>query len=127
MMTARKRKPNLTVEADYVTFFTDECQDDGLAGVSDNVVTSYDPEVVAEFERIKKKLQAEGGRRRIHARTKSSGNAKNGAIETGLENLTSILADCVRAAELIKSKRVVGLVSKLRDAQRQVELIHAGK
>jgi hypothetical protein len=104
-MKAKKRKsirrtPDVTVEGDSLTVFTDKPRGD-IAGTSKGVVTSYDPAAAA-----------------LDAHLKRAATEKK-----SIQGLARILEDCLRTAGGIKNQRGTELVRLLRNARRQVELI----
>ena len=110
-MSTRKGKvteqaPDMTIDLGALVEFADKPRS-GLTGTTPGVVTSYDPAVAVLAERLKQKIE----------------NGHSAAREPRKERLATLLEDCLRQAESIKSKRGTELVKLLRDARRQVELI----
>ena len=119
-MSTRKSKvpervPDLTIDIGGLIVFADKPRG-GLTRTSAGVVTCYDPAVTAMVEGMKQKSASPPKKRR-------SENGHSAAGEPRKERLTTLLDDCLREAESIKSKRGTELVKLLRDARRQVELI----
>jgi hypothetical protein len=105
-----RRKPDRTFNVTQpLVEFRDKPR--GKLKPSSGVVTSYDPELIAALMRPKNG-SAKPGRRSDHAEAET------------IENLARLLDECLQTASTIKTKQATELVKKLRNARRQVELIH---
>jgi hypothetical protein len=119
------RKPDLTFEVDSFVEFIDKPMS-GPAICTPGVVTGYDPAVAALGGRVRKKPGSpKKGRSVANGHGKPGDKIIEETDRQRLRNLERLLDNCVNAAEAVQTKQAMKVVQLLRDAQTQIQRIHA--